>query len=131
MRKVVAVCRQRSLSRTPWAIPHDEIRDLQPETFVTADSIHCTPISIRALGAGEVRPKTGVIGSAGRVGANVAAKARGVRKEIARHDTTLLTGASTSSSYEAVRGTKEVGGSTTSSRQPRVSGSTSSDADSL
>ena len=98
---------------SPRAIPYDEARDLQPETFVTADSIHCTPISIRAQGAREVRPETGVIGSGGGVGANVAAKSRGVGKETARRDAILLTVASTNPSYEAVRGTKEVDGSTT------------------
>jgi uncharacterized protein (TIGR00725 family) len=60
-----------------------------------------------------MRPKIGVIGSAGRAEASVAAKAREVGKEIARHDAILLTGASTGLSYEAVKGAREVGGFTT------------------
>ena len=60
-----------------------------------------------------MRPKIGVIGSAGGVEARVAAKAREVGKAIARHDAILLTGAGTGLSYEAVKGAKEVGGFTT------------------
>jgi uncharacterized protein (TIGR00725 family) len=101
-----------AFSRERWVILHDREGDLQPEAFVTADSIHCTPISARAPSVREMRPKIGVIGSAGEAEASITAKAREVGKEIARHDAILLTGASTGLSYEAVKGAREVGGFT-------------------